>query len=44
MRDERLFTLFQPLDVLPGIGAKLKPVLERLVDGESVWHLLLHLP
>ena len=34
MRDERLFPLFQPLDALPGIGPKLKPVLERLVDGE----------
>ena len=44
MRDERLFPLFQPLDALPGIGPKLKPVLERLVDGETVWDLLLHMP
>ncbi len=44
MRDESLFPLFQPLDALPGIGPKLKPVFERLVDGEHVWDLLLHLP
>lgn len=44
MRDERLFPLFQPLDALPGIGPKLKPVLERLVAGETIWDLLLHMP
>ncbi|MEM9938238.1 MAG: ATP-dependent DNA helicase RecG [Pseudomonadota bacterium] len=44
MRDERLFPLFQPLDDLPGIGPKLKPVLEYLVGGEAVWDLLLHMP
>ena len=44
MRDERLYPLFQPLDSLPGIGPKLKPVLERLVDGDTIWDLLLHLP
>lgn len=44
MRDERLFPLFQPVDSLPGIGPKLKPVFERLIDGETVWDLLLHLP
>lgn len=44
MRDERLFPLFQPLDALPGIGPKLKPVLERLVGGETVWDVLLHMP
>jgi len=44
MRDERLFPLFQPLDALPGIGPKLKPVLERLVDGETIWDLLVHMP
>ncbi|MEL7042015.1 MAG: ATP-dependent DNA helicase RecG [Pseudomonadota bacterium] len=44
MRDERLFPLYQPLDSLPGIGAKLKPVLERLVGGATVWDLLLHMP
>ena len=44
MRDERLFPLFQPLDALPGIGPKLKPVLERLVGGDAIWDLLLHMP
>ncbi|WP_084396484.1 ATP-dependent DNA helicase RecG [Henriciella aquimarina] len=44
MRDERLFPLFEPVDSLPGIGPKLKPVFERLIDGETVWDLLLHLP
>lgn len=44
MRDERLFPLFQSLDALPGIGPKLKPVLERLVGGETIWDLLLHMP
>ncbi|MEM8617858.1 MAG: ATP-dependent DNA helicase RecG, partial [Pseudomonadota bacterium] len=44
MRDERLFPLFQPLDALPGIGPKLKPMLAHLIGGEAVWDLLLHLP
>ena len=44
MRDERLFPLFEGLDSLSGVGPKLKPVLERLVGGDSVWDLLLHLP
>ena len=44
MRDERLFSLFEGLDSLNGVGPKLKPVLERLVGGDTVWDLLLHLP
>ena len=44
MRDERLFPLFKPVDSLPGIGPKLKPHFERLIDGETVWDVLLHLP
>jgi ATP-dependent DNA helicase RecG len=44
MRDERLFPLFAELDTLPGIGPKLKPTLARLVGGNTVWDLLLHLP
>lgn len=44
MRDERLFPLFAPLDSLPGIGPKLKLAFERLIGGETVWDLLLHLP
>ena len=44
MRDERLFPLFASLDSLSGVGPKLKPVLERLTGGTTVWDLLLHLP
>ncbi|MDX1293863.1 MAG: OB-fold nucleic acid binding domain-containing protein, partial [Hyphomonas sp.] len=36
--------MFEGLDSLSGVGPKLKPVLERLVGGDSVWDLLLHLP
>ncbi len=44
MRDERLFPLFEPVDVLPGIGPKTRPAYERLTGGSTVWDLLLHLP
>lgn len=44
MRDERLFPLFAGLDSLSGVGPKLKPALERLTSGDTVWDLLLHLP
>ena len=44
MRDARLFPLFAELSTLPGIGPKTKPALERLVGGEHIWDLLLHLP
>ncbi|KCZ50754.1 ATP-dependent DNA helicase RecG [Hyphomonas pacifica] len=44
MRDERLFPLFAELTSLSGVGPKLRPVLERLTGGETVWDLLLHLP
>ena len=44
MRDERLFPLFQPVDTLPGIGPKLMAAFERLLDGTTLWDLLLHLP
>ncbi|KJS36383.1 MAG: ATP-dependent DNA helicase RecG [Hyphomonas sp. BRH_c22] len=44
MRDERLFPMFAGLDTLTGVGPKMKPLLERLVDGETIWDLLLHLP
>ncbi len=44
MRDERLFPLFEPVDTIAGIGPKLKPVLEHLIGGETVWDLLLHMP
>ncbi|MFN3314435.1 MAG: ATP-dependent DNA helicase RecG [Hyphomonas sp.] len=44
MRDERLFPLFAGLETLSGVGPKLSPVLQRLVGGNTVWDLLLHLP
>ncbi len=44
MRDERLFPLFGSVDTLPGIGPKLKPALEKLIGGDTVWDALLHLP
>lgn len=44
MRDERLFPLFADLQTLTGVGPKLKPALQRLVDGTTIWDLLLHLP
>ncbi len=44
MRDERLFPLFAGLETLPGVGAKLAPLIAELVGGGTVWDLLLHLP
>ncbi|MEM0985278.1 MAG: ATP-dependent DNA helicase RecG [Pseudomonadota bacterium] len=44
MRDERLYSLFEQVDALPGIGPKTKPAYERLTGGTSIWDLLLHLP
>lgn len=44
MRDERLFPLFEGLETLSGVGPKLTPLLQKLVDGKTVWDLLLHLP
>jgi ATP-dependent DNA helicase RecG len=36
--------MFAGLETLTGVGPKLKPLLERLVDGDTLWDLLLHLP
>ncbi|MBY9067809.1 ATP-dependent DNA helicase RecG [Hyphomonas sp. WL0036] len=44
MRDERLNPLFERLETLSGVGPKLTPLLQKLVDGKFVWDLLLHLP
>lgn len=44
MRDERLFSLFEPVTALSGVGPKLAPALHRLTGGEAIWDLLLHLP
>ncbi|GAA0593778.1 ATP-dependent DNA helicase RecG [Caenispirillum bisanense] len=44
MRPEILYPLFAPLTVLPGVGPKLAPLVERLVEGPHVVDLLWHLP
>jgi ATP-dependent DNA helicase RecG len=44
MRDPRLYPLFAGLESLPGVGPKTAPVLSKLVGGERVLDLLLHLP
>jgi len=44
MRPEILFPLFAPLDTLPGLGPRLKPLYERLVGGPHVVDALWHLP
>lgn len=44
MRSEILFPLFKELKSLPGIGPKTAPLLARLVGGDSLLNLLLHLP
>jgi len=36
--------MFAGLETLTGVGPKLRPLLERLVDGDTLWDLLLHLP
>jgi ATP-dependent DNA helicase RecG len=36
--------MFAGLETLTGVGPKLKLLLERLVDGDTLWDLLLHLP
>ena len=36
--------MFAGLETLSGVGPKLKPLLERLVGGDTLWDLLLHLP
>jgi ATP-dependent DNA helicase RecG len=44
MRPEILFPLFAPLESLPGLGPRLKPLYERLVGGAHVVDALWHLP
>ncbi len=44
MRPEILFPLFAPLEKLPGLGPRLKPLYERLVGGPHVVDALWHLP
>jgi ATP-dependent DNA helicase RecG len=44
MRPEILFPLFAEIDSLPGIGPRLKPLVERLIGGTHLVDLLWHLP
>ncbi|OKH89901.1 ATP-dependent DNA helicase RecG [Thalassospira sp. TSL5-1] len=44
MRPEILFPLFAEINSLPGIGPRLKPLVERLIGGEHLVDLLWHLP
>ncbi len=44
MRPEILFPFFKDLQSLPGIGPKTAPLLQKLVGGDKVLDLLLHLP
>lgn len=44
MRPEILFPLFAEIDSLPGIGPRLKPLVERLIGGQHLIDLLWHLP
>lgn len=44
MRDPVLYPFYADLASLPGIGPKMRPVLARLIGGETVLDLLYHLP
>jgi len=44
MRDPVLFPFYNDLSSLPGVGPKLRPLLARLIGGETWLDLLFHLP
>jgi ATP-dependent DNA helicase RecG len=44
MRDPLLFPFYADIDSLPGVGPKVKPVLARLIGGETLFDLVFHLP
>jgi ATP-dependent DNA helicase RecG len=44
MRDPVLYPFYADIDSLPGVGPKVKPVLARLIGGETVLDLVFHLP
>lgn len=44
MRDPVLFPFYNDLSSLPGVGPKLRPVLARLISGETWLDLIFHLP
>ncbi|MBU6318985.1 MAG: DEAD/DEAH box helicase, partial [Alphaproteobacteria bacterium] len=44
MRDPVLYPFYADISSLPGVGPKIRPLLVRLLGGERVLDLLLHLP
>jgi ATP-dependent DNA helicase RecG len=44
MRDPVLYPFYADIDGLPGVGPKVKPVLARLIGGETLLDLIFHLP
>ena len=44
MRDPLLYPLYADISTLPGVGPKVKPVLARLIGGETLLDLVYHLP
>jgi ATP-dependent DNA helicase RecG len=44
MRDPVLYPFYADISSLPGVGPKIRPLLSRLIGGERVLDLLLHLP
>lgn len=44
MRDPALYQFYKDIDSLPGVGPKVRPVLARLIGGETWLDLLFHLP
>ena len=44
MRDTALFPLYADISTLPGVGPKVKPILARLIGGETLLDLVYHLP
>ena len=44
MRDPVLYPFYSDISSLPGVGPKLRPILARLIGGETWLDLLFHLP
>ncbi len=44
MRDPVLYPFYADIGSLPGVGPKVKPVLARLIGGETLLDLIFHLP
>jgi len=44
MRDPVLYPFYAEISSLPGVGPKVKPVLARLIGGETLLDLIFHLP